>query len=634
MSKKKLLTIPVVLAAGLHMHALTLEESIVEILNTNPIIQERLRNYRATQQDLNIAKSEYYPKVDLRGVAGYNNAGKINNKIKDYEYINYESSLILTQNIFNGFGTKYKVDYQNARILAAAHHYIEKANDTALDMTNAYLNVLRTQELLETASKNVEINTDIYNKVTALYNSGLTTHSEVKKIQSSLSLAKSNYTVEQNNFRDAKFSFRRVLGRMPIVSSMTLPALNVQLPSSIDEAAKYAVEHNPSILVSDYNIKGAQALNKQRKKEFYPSLDLEVSQHFNDVEKIYNGFDQLDDRFRARLILNYNLFHGGADSANVQKHITKINQEVDTQRELKRQVIEDLDLSWSAYEMLGKQIVELQKYLQYSEKTLELYKQEYNMGRRTLLDLLSAQNDLINAKRQKTIAKYDLLFAKYRILDAMGTMVETIVSNSDEYKAKVNLSDKHSYKVVNEKINLKLEEDKDNVKDRVDLCDNSVLGDYTQPYGCIKRVEKDENSKKQVIKPITKKAVIKSSEINEPLPTKDNPVVKNLMLNFKTNSAKILKSSYHKVKEFASFLKEYPKYKAAIYGHTDSIGSEKYNLKLSTARANSVKNALIKEGIEASRLEAHGSGEFEPIQSNATEAGRKANRRIEAKLYY
>ncbi|MFY4754504.1 TolC family protein, partial [Aliarcobacter butzleri] len=76
------------------------------------------------------------------------------------------------------------------------------------------------------------------------------------------------------------------------------------------------------------------------------------------------------------------------------------NKEVELQRNLKRQTIESLELSWSAYEMLGKQLVELYKYYQYSEDTLESYSSEYEMGRRSLLDLISAQNDLVNSNNQ------------------------------------------------------------------------------------------------------------------------------------------------------------------------------------------------------------------------------------------
>ncbi len=101
---------------------LTLKESVIEVLNTNPVVQERLKNYRATQQDLNIAESEYYPTIDLRATAGTNSAGNLYDHVQNVNYTNYETSLQLTQNLFDGFGTMYKVDYQQARILAAAYN--------------------------------------------------------------------------------------------------------------------------------------------------------------------------------------------------------------------------------------------------------------------------------------------------------------------------------------------------------------------------------------------------------------------------------------------------------------------------------------------------------------------------------
>ena len=204
------------------IEALTLKKSVIEVLKTNPVVQERLRNYRATREDLKIAKSEYLPVVDFRASLGYTKAGMFKNgdgswdhSVHDESYGNYESSLVLTQNLFDGFGTMNKISYQEARILAAAYNYIEKSNDIAYRMTEVYLSVLRQYDLLQTSRENVQINEEIFRKVKDLYDAGLTTDSEVKKIEASLSLARSNLTVQKNNTRDKEYSFRRILGRMP-----------------------------------------------------------------------------------------------------------------------------------------------------------------------------------------------------------------------------------------------------------------------------------------------------------------------------------------------------------------------------------------------------------------------------------
>lgn len=640
-----------------NLSALTLKESVIEVLNTNPIVQERLKNYRATQQDLNIAESEYYPKVDLRATAGANYTGKLYDHARDIDYTNYETSLQLTQNIFDGFGTTHKVDYQEARILAAAYNYVEKSNDVAFKMTSAYLNVLKSYELLETAKENVQINEDIYKKVKDLYDSGLTTDSEVQKMQSSLSLARSNLTVQKTNTRDTEYNFRRVLGRMPNKSEMNRPSFDFPMPESIERADMYAIKHNPSLLVSRYNIKGAQALWKQRKKELYPKLDLEVSQFYNDSQIDANGFDQPDDRFRARLVLSYNLYHGGADSADIQKNVSKIAQEVEIKRDLKRQVIEGLDLSWNAYENIAKQLVDLRQYSGYSEKTLELNKEEYDLGRRSLLDLLSAQNDVINARSQIITAEYDYLFAKYRVLDAMGLLVLAISGDEAKYISRVNLYGNKDAKEILDSVPIKLDVDYDNIADDVDLCDNSLHQDNIMPHGCEKEFLDDDGDGVADLKdqcPATSQGIkvgingceldsdkdgigdskdtCSSTPLGYKVDTKGCAVGLQLDINFTSGSAVIPQSANEKIDTFANFLKTNKKYNVLVIGHTSSIGEADYNLKLSEERAKAISKALIEKGVDSKRLTSEGRGETQPIADESTTEGQMLNRRIAIEL--
>jgi len=699
--KQSLISIAVIACLSSSLNALTLKESIVEAINTNPIVQERLKNYRATQQDLNIANSEYYPKLDLSASVGRNwggdlkdsNDGDYRHQVVDQNYGNYETQLKLTQNLFDGFGTTNKVDYQESRILAAAYNYIEKSNDIAFKMTNAYLNVLRSYELLQTARENVQINEDIFNKVKDLYDAGLTTDSEVKKIESALSLARSNLTVQKNNTRDKEFNFRRVLGRMPIVSEMVKPEMNTPMPESLERAAIYSVNHNPSLLVSQYNIKGAQSLWKQHEKEFYPTIDLEVSQTYNDVETT-NTFDNPDDRFKARLVLNYNLFNGGSDSAEVQKDISKINQEIDIKRDLKRQVIEGLDLSWNAYKMIGLQLVDLREYSKYSEKTLELYKEEYDLGRRSLLDLLSSQNDVINSRSQIITAEYDQLFAKYRILDAMGLLPLSIVGDTKEFTSRVNLYGDSDASEVLDTLPVRLDVDGDQIADNNDLCDNSILDDNIMPYGCKKMIRDSDGDGINDIKdvcPLTPKNArvapdgcaldsdfdgvkdyadecsntpvgdevdIKGCAIPVDDVDSDNDGVYDKLdeckntpkgykvgangctsaitfpVIFKRASSKIPTELEKNINQLAQYLEDHPAYDAKITGHTSrSVGSNpNFNQKLSENRAAAFKKALVKRGIDAKRVTSTGKGFNEPIADNTTYLGRISNRRIEIEL--
>lgn len=499
--KKRLISVVAssVCLFSINLQALTLKDSVLEALDTNPIVQERLKNFNETQQDLEITKSEWLPSLDYRATFGRNEAGNLkdetnessyNHNVIDEGYNHYTQSLKLTQNIFNGFSTTHKIDYQKARILGAAHHYLENANDIAFQMVGAYLDVVRSYQLLQNAKDNVVINEKIYKDVQSLYDQGLTTKSEMTKIYASLSLAKSNLVVQKNNTVDKEFRFKRLLGRDADVSSFTLPALNYAMPESKERAAMYAIQNNPSILVSNFNIKGAQALYKEKKSKFYPTVDLEVEQVFNDVNR-RNNFDMPDDRLKAYVVLSWNLYKGGAHTADVQKSKSTINKEVELQRDLKRQTIEGLELSWSAYEMLGQQLEELYKYYDYSQETLDSYQSEYEMGRRTLLDLLSAQNDLVNSKSQIINAQMDKLFAQYRILDAMGLLVNAVVEDEQAYDKIVSPTIK-PFEVIKDELPVKLDVDNDGIVDSLDICDNSINNDDITPYGCSqKEVDSD-----------------------------------------------------------------------------------------------------------------------------------------------
>lgn len=124
-----------------------------------------------------------------------------------------------------------------------------------------------------------------------------------------------------------------------------------------------------------------------------------------------------------------------------------------------------------------------------------------------------------------------------------------------------------------------------------------------------------------------------------PTPSKEKAIVEKgratLNIHFDTNKASVKDQYLNELAELSDVMKKYPDLKVMIEGHTDSIGNDDFNMKLSQKRADSVKDHLVRIfGIDASRLEAIGYGETRPVEDNNTMEGRQMNRRVEAVVEY
>ncbi len=136
--------------------------------------------------------------------------------------------------------------------------------------------------------------------------------------------------------------------------------------------------------------------------------------------------------------------------------------------------------------------------------------------------------------------------------------------------------------------------DKDGVVDSLDKCPNTPHGYKVDPNGC--------------------------------------PVHVTLHINFAFDSSLLPPSADTHIEQLVRVLKENPPAKVIIVGHTDYVGTDEYNQKLSERRAASLASRLVENGIEADRIETSGKGEKEPVATNATSEGRAQNRRVEVEI--
>lgn len=421
----------------LNTYADSLPEVVSTVLDTNPGVKERLKNYHAKKAEIGIAQAEYYPTVNLQSAVGKKLTGRFDTNAIHESYTIFQNSLILKQNIFNGFGTNEQVNYKKMQALAAAYSYLDKANDIALDTIKAYIGLQQQIALLKNSQNNVAHHQSTYRKIQKAYDAGLTTLSEVSKIRSALSLSKSNLMLQQNKLLNAQSTFRKIVGNRIDLKKLNRVDFSVKLPHTEKKAETYALAYSPSVLTGKYNVKGAKALYEKSKSSFYPKVDIELSQNYNDN---YNEFIGKDDRTQGLLVVSYNLYNGGTDEANKLSTLHKMNQEASIVNDIKRQVIERVTLAWNAYRLSLEQIPFLKQYKAQSQKTLSLYHKEYDVGNRTLLDIISVENDLKRANDELIYTRYNLLQSKYEIMHAMGLTIASVLGNQSDYYRRVGIS--------------------------------------------------------------------------------------------------------------------------------------------------------------------------------------------------
>jgi adhesin transport system outer membrane protein len=132
------------------------------------------------------------------------------------------------------------------------------------------------------------------------------------------------------------------------------------------------------------------------------------------------------------LIASWNLYNGGADVAAREKAGIRMLEEADRMINVKRLVNERLRLSWAAKERLAQQVYFLKQHRDYTKKTLDAYNEEFNLGRRTLLDVLDVENEFYTSRKEYVSARYNEKLANYRVIENVGNLPNMVSVTSDD----------------------------------------------------------------------------------------------------------------------------------------------------------------------------------------------------------
>ena len=405
--------------------AITLQEAIDTTINTHPDVLAAGNERNAVSEEINQAKAGYYPTVDLTLGTGFENSDNTTTRGagRGHDSLNRnEASLQLRQMLFDGMATKNEVKRQKARTNARAYTVFGEAENTALRTTDAYIEVLRRQKLVELAQVNYQAHEKTHDQIRLRSEHGVGRRSDMDQSQGRLALARRNLLAEQSNLRDAQIAYQRVVGIEP--ENLEEPITpHDAIPETLDEAINQALENHPTLNSAKADVASAHAQHDTASSPFYPRFDFELGTTAdNDIDGVRGHNHDVTAMFRMR----YNLLNGGRDSARKQETAYLINQAAEIRNNTHRQVEESVRLSWNAFDTVNSQMDYFRLHVASSEKSRDAYQQQFGLGQRTLLDLLDSENEVFVSSQALVNAEYDQLFAMYRIINSMGALLKTV----------------------------------------------------------------------------------------------------------------------------------------------------------------------------------------------------------------
>lgn len=407
--------------------SISLPQAVATGVLTNPEYGVVAASRRATDEELEQGRALFRPSVDMRADTGFEHSddpatrGGLDNDDEE-DLWRKEVSLTLTQMLFDGWESKYEVERQKARVNSSANRVRETAELVGLSIVESYLEVMRQRQLLEIARQNVADHLSILDQIQDGVEAGRSTQADLEQAKARVAAAKATEASTRQSLRNAESQYRSDVGDAP--GQLSQPVLPYDaLSENVDDQVDLALAYSPTldIFASDVEVAYAEAL--QTRSTFYPQLDVQLNGRTgHDV----NGVDGRDTSASALLVMNWNLYRGGADMARSREFLHRHQQAKENRAEAARQVENDVRQTWAAMMSAGERARQFAAQADANIQVVQAYKDQFNLDRRTLLDVLDAQNELFVSRSNTINAEFLEMFAIYRLLALKGSLLPTL----------------------------------------------------------------------------------------------------------------------------------------------------------------------------------------------------------------
>jgi len=395
-----------------------LKETIAQTLESHPQQLRAIERQAAAAEQVAMEESGYRPTIDLQAGFGRERAFKSSS---DDWYTRREAGISVRQMLFDGYETKSRVEASQAGERAEQARTAEQAEILALEVATVYLDVIRQRQLLESTRDNLAAHQETFNKISRRADMGVGSLADATQARGRLALANYNLSVVQGNLWESETNFERVVGYKPGELELPTDDCCTHLPFTSEDARYLAIMEHPRFAATLADHEASLSQIGVAKSAMQPKVFLELDYS---TDNGANGASLRKQTAAAMLRASQNVYRGGADEARVAANehradVARAQGEKD-QRDLEA----DAKIAWYRLESVYQQLPELDRRQREAQGTRDAYTKQFNIGQRTLLDLLDSENELFTANNELISAKIDEQLARYTLLARVGRLLE------------------------------------------------------------------------------------------------------------------------------------------------------------------------------------------------------------------
>lgn len=403
----------------------TMQDVIAVAVNSNPEIAQAQYNKEAIQFERKQAQGLYAPRVDVEGSAGIrylDNPARRTAGIEDEALYPYTGE-IRAEWIAIDFGRRRgELLRQAARVDGASLRVVERSEFIGLQVARQYLDVLLQQRVVAASADNVAFHEALVKDLGSGVEQGSISIADQQQAQERLQAARVRTIEAEQALAEAKIQLRTLSG-LDVDAVVQPPLLSEAMPGSVADAIGLARTQNPRVREAEADVDASHALAASVKADQLPKIGVDVTGRIgHDID----GVDHNTRDVQARAFLRWNIFDGGINRANYQEMVRRASESRYRLYTVVRQSEEDVRTAWSKLDSQTRITNDLELQSKVSDDLLLSYRSQFNVGRRSLLDVLDSQNARYNTQVRLETARFSSMFARYQTLAATNRFLSAM----------------------------------------------------------------------------------------------------------------------------------------------------------------------------------------------------------------